>query len=265
MAANSVKTATNSAVYVYCVCRALRRPRMTRVPPGVPGATSPELQQVATALWLVTSSVPLDLYGPGNLEPRLRDLDWVGDVAFAHEAVNEFVARIKGAVVVPMKLFTMFSSAERAGADVRSRRRAIDRVIRHVAGCEEWGVRVTRDSTAAARAEPSRPPQTGAGFLRARKAARDDAAGRHSGAAVAAETAINRLTRLAREVRRRPRRSEPGTNLPILEAAFLVRLGSRARFTAEARRQATALARAGADLALTGPWPAYTFVVGPEA
>jgi hypothetical protein len=236
---------------------------MARVPPGVPGATSPELQQVATALWLVTSSVPLDVYGPGNLEPRLRDLDWVAGVAFAHETVNEFLARIKGAVVVPMKLLTMFSSAEKAGADVRSRRRAIDRAIRHVAGCEEWGVRVTHDSTAVARAE-SRPPQTGAGFLRARKAARDDAATRHSGAAVAAETAINRLTRLARDVRRRPRRSEPGTNPPILEAAFLVRLGSRARFTAEARRQASALARAGADLALTGPWPAYTFV-GQEA
>jgi hypothetical protein len=236
---------------------------MARVPRGVPGATSLELQQVATALWLVTSSIPLDVYGPGNLEPRLRNLDWVADVAVAHEAVNEFVARGKGAVVVPMKLFTMFSSAERAGADVRARRKAIDRAIRHIAGCEEWSVRVTRDHAVVDLAE-SPQPQTGAGFLRARKAARDAAAVQHSGAAAAAETAIDRLTRLAKDVHRRPRRSEPGTNPPILEAAFLVRLGSRARFTAEARRQASALATAGAGLTLSGPWPAYNFV-GPEA
>jgi hypothetical protein len=237
---------------------------MARVPHGVPGAASPQLQQVAASLWLVTSSVPLDMYGPGNLEPRLRNLDWVADVAVAHEAVNEFVARGKGAVVVPMKLFTMFSSAERACADVRARRKPIDSAIRHIAGCEEWGIRVTRKPEVVALDESPRQPQTGAGFLRARKAARDAAAARQAGAAAAAETAIDRLTRLAKDVHRRPRRSEPGTNPPILEAAFLVRLGSRARFAAEARRQASAVAKAGADLTLTGPWPAYNFV-GPEA
>ena len=264
MAANSVTTASDTALYVYCICRAPRRPRMVRVPRGVPGATPPGLQQVAAALWLVTSSVPLDVYGAGNLEPRLRDLDWVADVAVAHEAVNEFVARGKGAAVVPMKLFTMFSSPERAGADVRARRSAIDRAIRHIAGCEEWGVRVTRDPTVVALAESPGQPQTGAGFLRAQKAARDAAAAGYSGAAAAAEAAIDRLTRLAKDVHRRPRRPEPGTNPPILEAAFLVRSGSRARFTAEARRQTSALAKAGADLTLTGPWPAYNFV-GSEA
>jgi hypothetical protein len=47
---------------------------------------------------------------------------------------------------------------------------------------------------------------------------------------------------------------------PLLDAAFLVPTGKRARFQAAARRLAQACARAGADLTLTGPWPAYNFV-----
>ena len=254
--------ATDTAVYVYCVCRCRRRPRMGRAPRGVPGATAPAPQPVAPALWLVASAVPLDVYGPGNLEPRLRDLDWVADVAVAHEAVIESVAGGKSVVAVPMQMFTMFSTLERAAADVRARRRAIDRAIRHIAGCEEWAVRVTRQAAIVVAEDAE--PRTGAGFLRARKAARDAAAIEHAGAVAAAETAFNRLTRLAKDATRRARRSEPGTNPPILEAAFLVRAGARARFRAEARRQTSTLAKAGADLTFTGPWPAYNFV-GPEA
>jgi hypothetical protein len=68
------------------------------------------------------------------------------------------------------------------------------------------------------------------------------------------------LRRLARDARVRETRREAGSNPPILDAAFLVPASSRRRFTAEARIQSAALARAGADLVLTGPWPAYTFV-----
>ena len=35
---------------------------------------------------------------------------------------------------------------------------------------------------------------------------------------------------------------------------------ARARFKAEAKRQAALCASAGADMTLTGPWPAYNFI-----
>jgi hypothetical protein len=214
-------------------------------------------------MWLVTSVVPLDVYGPSHLEARLRDLDWVARVAVGHEAVTEFFARTTGTVVVPMKLFTMFTSREKALADVRARRTAIDRVMRHVAGCEEWGVRVTRRRATAEPGVSSRP-STGAAFLRARKAVRDAEANARSAAAAAAEAAFERLGGLSKDAQRRSREAEPGTNPPILEGAFLVRTTARAKFKAEARRQAPKLENVGADLALTGPWPAYHFV-GTEA
>ena len=235
---------------------------MSGVPRGVPEGAAPELQDVARGLWLVTSTVPLDMYAPANLEPRLRDLDWVARAALAHEAVNEFFARAAG-TVVPMTLFTMFSSVEAALKDVRGRRTTIDRVMRHVAGCEEWGIRVTRRPVVLDSGDGSRPT-TGAGFLQARKAARDATASARGAALEAADAAFERLKRVSKDARRRQRGPESGTTPPILEAAFLVREAARTTFKAEARRLAPILAKAGVDMVLTGPWPAYSFA-GEEA
>ena len=260
LAANRVTRNPETAIYLYCVVRAPRRPRVSGALKGVPGASALDVHSVAGSLFIVVSAVPLDVYAPERLEPRLRDLDWVSDVAVAHEAVNEHFARVRSTVVIPMKLFTMFSSIDKAVADIASRRKVIEQTVRRIDGCEEWGIRVTRRPVPAPAGDEESRPRTGAGFLQARKAARDAAANARLEAASAADRAFAALRRLAKDTYRRPRASEPGTNPPILEAAFLVRATARPRFKAEARRQAAALGRAAADLSLTGPWPAYNFV-----
>lgn len=252
---------TTSAVYLYCLVRSVRPPSLARVPAGVPGATRPAAHAASRNLYLITADVPLDVYGPEALEPRLRDLDWVSQVALEHEGVVEQFAVAHDGAVVPAKLFTMFSTIARAVDDVASRREQIDRVIKRIAGCEEWGIRVTRQPSTAA---PVQRPASGSAFLLARKAARDAVAIAKSQAADAAEQAYTALARHARDARQRERRPEPGSNPPVLEAAFLVTATARRRFAAEAKRQAGACASAGADLALTGPWPAYNFIGDPS-
>lgn len=253
----------STAVYLYCVVRAARRPSHSRVPAGLAGGSRPAAHKLANSLWLITADVPLDVYGPPSLEARLRDLDWVSEVALAHEAVVEHFSRARGAVVLPMKLFTMFSSIEKAVADVAAGKTAIERAMRHIAGSQEWGVRVTRRPDAAP-SSGKRAPVSGAAFLAAKKEARDAIAKGRAAALAAADKAFTRLARHAKDAQQRPRRPEPGTNPPILEAAFLVTAGSRARFKAEARRQATLCVSAGAELTLTGPWPAYNFIGAPK-
>ena len=254
----------STAAYVYCVVRAARRPSLARVPRGLPDGSRPAAHPLAASLWLIASDVPLEVYGPPHLEPRLRDLDWVSEAAIAHESVVEHVARSRGATVIPMKLFTMFSSIEKAAADVRRRRAAIDRAMRRIAGCEEWGIRVMRrPARAAAAGGNGNAPATGAAFLAARRDARDAAGQARARAAAGAGEAFARLRRHAKDARRREAEREPGTNPPVLEAAFLVPAAKRTAFKAEARRQAAALADAGADMTLTGPWPAYNFVAAP--
>jgi hypothetical protein len=252
---------SSTALYLYCVVRAARRPGRAGTPRGLPEATTPEAHRLAASLWLITASVPLAVYGPAALEPRLRDLDWVAEAAVAHEAVVEHYTRARGTVVIPMKLFTMFSSLDKAISELAEGRAAIERAMKRIAGCEEWGLRVTRlpGAPAAARGAADRPA-TGAAFLAARKHARDATTVARAAAIAAADEAFARLGRHAREARRRERRQEPGTNPPVLEAAFLVNSTARARFRAAARRQAAACAAVGAEMTVTGPWPAYNFV-----
>ena len=104
----------DDAAYLYCVVRSARAPRMGRVPDGLPGASRPAAVEAAPSMWLILTSVPLTEYGPDALESKLRDLDLVAELAVAHESVVEFFARASGVTVVPMKMFTMFSSVERA-------------------------------------------------------------------------------------------------------------------------------------------------------
>jgi hypothetical protein len=204
--------------------------------------------------------VPLETYGAGPLEDALRDMRWVGEVAVAHESVVEHFARARGATVLPMKLFTMFSSVSRAVEDVEARRREIVAVLGRVRGCVEYGVRVMQQPVAAgARAKVARA-SSGAAFLAAKKQSRDDARAAIVKAAEAAEDVFVTLAAMARASRRRDVEPEGVVTPPLLDAAFLVPATARTRFKAGARRAAAGCTRAGAEMTLTGPWPPYNFV-----
>jgi len=249
--------------YVYCIGRSRKRPSALRSPAGLPGATRPEIAGAGDGLWLVLAEVPLDTYGSEQLEARLQDLDWVGRVALAHEAVVEHFVSQPGLAVVPMKLFTMFSSHDRAIAEISRRRTRIEAAARRIAGAEEWGIRIMRsaaDGRSAAGRTATAGIVSGAAFLAAKKHARDAARSASVAAAESALEAYERLAALSRDVRRRNDTPASATTPPLLDAAFLVPADKRARFKAAAKREAARCAKAGAELILSGPWPAYNFV-----
>lgn len=255
----------DTATYIYCLIESGRRPsaRGGRVPRGLPSASAPELLEVGPRLWAVAAEVPLADYASARLEERLRDLDWVAEIALAHEAVVERFAAVTGAAVVPMKLFTMFSSPERARADLARRRREIEAVLKRIRGCREWGVRVTRAAAAGPASPRAAAPASGTAFLTAKKRARDDARERQRRAVEAAETVFESLSRLARDAHRRDAPAG-ATTPPLVDAAFLVPDAGQARFKAAVRRAARLCRDADAALVLTGPWPAYNFVQAAE-
>lgn len=252
----------STATYVYCIVRRAGKPRLAAAPAGLPGAGPPEAQPIAPSLWLVTAAVPLDVYGPGPLDESLRDVEWVGRIAVAHEALVEHFTEARGTTVIPMKLFTMFSTPGRAVAEMRRRRRELERVFQHIAGCEEWGVRVLRGASRVPRRQPARP-SSGTAFLAARKQARDESAAAAAAAAEAADSAFASLSGIARDRRRRS--GDAAGAVPLLDAAFLVPSRRRARFRAAAERLAREVAATGGQMTLTGPWPPYHFVAGQDA
>ena len=251
----------HTAVYVYCLVRRARTPQAADAPAGLPGAGAPEVHPIDPGTWVVSAVVPLAVYGPEPLEEALRDLDRVGRIGLAHDRVVAHFLKQRGSTVVPMTLFTMFSTVARALADLRRRRRQITSAFDRIEGCEEWGVRVLTGAAQSSRRGRT-DAATGAAFLAARKQARDESRARTEGATAAADAAYDSLAAYARE-RRRREALMAGARPPLLDAAFLVPTRRRAAFQAAVRKAAREVARAGAELTLTGPWPAYSFV-GPE-
>ncbi|MFL6278953.1 MAG: GvpL/GvpF family gas vesicle protein [Vicinamibacterales bacterium] len=248
-----------TATYLYCIVHASKVPSLARAPHGLPGATRPTATALAPSFWLVIASVPLEQYGPEALEPSLKNVPWVTDVALAHEGVVEHFARQAGATVIPMKLFTMFSSNKLALAETRARISILEAVVGRIAGCEEWGVRITRPpSTVIGAPNRAATAASGTEFLATKKAARDRARQSASAAAEQAEHAFSTLSAIARDARRRRDAPDGSTAPPLLDAAFLVPADRRRRFRAAVK--ALADASDATLLTLTGPWPSYNFI-----
>jgi hypothetical protein len=249
--------------YVYCVVRADRRPRLTGVSAGVPGAGKVRLLDVDAGLFLAVADLPLDRYSESAINDGLANLDWVSRVAVAHERVIE--AFIGATAVLPMKLFTIFTSDDRALEHVRAQRPRIASLVTRVANQQEWGVRVVLDRALAAAALPKKkaPAKTGTGasYLTQKKAYRDASKELASRARETVADLFDRLAAKSGDARRRAASELPVQGGPLLlDAAFLVPRARATAFKSLAARESRSLARQGYGLTITGPWPPYTFV-----
>jgi hypothetical protein len=253
--------------YVYCLVRSARKPSLRRVTGGLPGAGPVRALDAGRGLWVIASDVPEREYNERAIADGLTHIEWVSQRAMAHEAIVE---RFLGApALLPMQLFTIFTSDERALAHVSRERRRIEPILRRVGGHLEWGVRLTWDEEAA-RAEVERSHRrtagregSGSAYL-ARKRDLLDVGRTRLADARAEATALHRdLAALARDAFRRTstERAAPGSRL-LLDAAYLVRAARRSAFQSAVRRHARRLAARGIAATLTGPWPPYNFISG---
>lgn len=249
--------------YLYCLVRSDRRPSRRGMPAPLPGMGAPRAIDGGDGLWLIASDAPARLYDEAALSRGLPNLEWVAPRAMAHEAVVEHFLRQPA--VLPMKLFTLFTTDERARAHVARRRARLDRALTRLERQHEWGLRLVLDAggTSAAPA-PSRRAESGTSYL-ARK--RDQIGGSRAQLA-RARTGANRLFRaMAREATASLRRPETEraakTSRLLVDAAFLVPAGGIGAFRAALRRQARLLGDSGVSVSLTGPWPPYHFVNAP--
>jgi hypothetical protein len=251
-----------TGTYVYCVVAADRRPRLTRVPAGLPGAGPVRLLDVEDGLFIAVADLPLDRYSEPAINKGLGDLDWVSRIAIAHEKVVE--SFIASTAVLPMKLFTIFTTDDRALDHVRAQRARIASLVKRVANHQEWGIRVVLDRTLAAalsKKKVATRSSSGLSYLRQKKAQRDAATQLASHARDTVADLFDRLAARAGDAKRRAASEWPVQGGPLLlDAAFLVPRARSAAFKALAARESKALARHGYGLTVTGPWPPYTFV-----
>jgi len=253
----------STATYLYCLVQSRQQPSLRAAPPGLPGAGKPRTIDAGRGLWLVAADAPLDRYGEKPIEQGLQDLAWVSSVAVPHEAVVEHLA--KNGTVVPMKLFTLFRSDERALEHVAKERKRIDRLVERIEGREEWGLRVLLDEMAAlrrAREEASAVSRgaPGAAFLLRKKKEHEAAREMIERARDRADALFDLLAARADDARKRPPPPGEVGKRVLLDAAFLLPRKKSKAFQTLVRGEAKKLAERDYQLTLTGPWPAYTFV-----
>jgi hypothetical protein len=255
---------SRTATYLFAVVAADAEPAATGAPESPPGLGPLRWLALGKGLWLAAADAPLPRFSAAEIEKGLRDLDWVSSCAIAHERMVEHVSRL--GTVVPMKLFTLFSSDARAAADLGRSRARLRAVLRRIQGRQEWGVRVSVDEAAArteARSRAERATEgltAGARFLTRKRQEHKEARDILDTGRSAADEVFTDLAAHADDTRRRPpAASEPGLRL-LLDAAFLVPAARAAAFRDAVRREADRLAPSGYRVVLTGPWPAYNFV-----
>jgi len=257
-------TGSSSATYVYCVVKTARPPKLGRGPKGLEGAGKTRVIDAGDGYHLLVTSAPLSMYDAASIDAKLRDIDWVGARAAEHEAVVEHA--VSHGTVVPMKLFTLFSTDERALDHVKKMKKSLDRVVDRIAGCEEWGLRILFDEARAARAAAAearaRKVTSGKDFLLRKKALDDE---RRSTGVRAAERVDDLYERVSKIVKSAQRRAAPNRELSgriLLDAVFLVPQRAVEEMKATVADTAEELAADGFDVTLTGPWPAYSFIGG---
>jgi hypothetical protein len=257
---------SDAATYVYCLVSAARRPALSRSRGGLAGTGPLRLLELERRTWLVVTDAPLAIYGSKTVNEKLSDLDWVSRVAVQHEAVVESFTNARA--VVPMKLFTMFASDDRAREYMAREGRRIAAVVRRVSGRVEWGVRVVLDrerattsTRARSRKQTHSSAASGAAYLSQKKAQRDFAAELSERARTVVADLYDRLAATASIARRRSAGELPVQGGPLLlDAAFLVGHRRSSAFRKLVDRHARALAADGYRVTLSGPWPPYSFV-----
>lgn len=262
--------ATTLATYVYGVVKAKGRasvtaPKLPKGAKGLPDAGPPRILDAGGDYRVVVSSVPLPTYSADSIEAKLRDLDWVGVAAAAHEIVVEGSAA--SGTVVPMKLFTIFTTDERAIAHVAKMKRDLDRVVAKIAGCDEWGLRILFDEARALekkqaeqRKSHANDPVTGKSFLLRKKAQEETRRVLTFEAKQEVDDLFDRLQGTSKKAVRRPPPNHELAGRVLLDAVFLVPQKGITKFKSTIADTAKDLAREGYQISLTGPWPAYSFV-----
>lgn len=220
------------------------------------------------------SPVAEEAFGAVALDANVRDLDWLGPRAAAHQAVNErlFAA---SAALLPLAFGTVYR--DRAGVAQLLQREQASLLARlaHVRGRGEWVVTIQRDTVAALAALDARSAvlarlrdqlasaSPGRAYLLQRQieqAQRDELLRQDAEAVRAILGALEPLA-----VQTYPEAIPADAATTLARLSLFVERASEAAWAAAVDDATAAWAAAGYALRVTGPWPPYRFCALPES
>lgn len=251
-----------SVLYVYAVTRDAATPDAE----GVDGTT----RFGTTAggdVHAVFTPVNADEFSQDVIDRRAGDLEWLGAIGYRHQAVMADLMR--KTAIIPMRAFTLFSSEEVLRSYLAENRELLSKILDRLDGKQEWTLRIELEPAKWSEALTGRvaslrdlqneiaAASPGKAFLLRKKL--DDEKKRASHAAedeLVGEIEQAVLSKLGCETvaESRQRRDGAFPQINVLlerdEESVLQQL--REELTARYQHE-------GVTLALSGPWPPYTF------
>jgi hypothetical protein len=255
----------NSVLYVYAITRDVATPDAE----GVDGTTRFGATTVED-VHAVFTPVNAKEFSQEVIDSRAGDLEWLGAIGYRHQDVMADL--LKKTTIVPLRAFTLFSSEEALRSYLAEHRELLTKSLARLDGKQEWTLRIELDPSKWSEAITGRvaslrelqndiaSASPGKAFLLRKKL--DDEKKRASHTAedeLVAEIEQAVLAKLGCETvaesRQRRDGAFPQINvlLPRDEESVLQEL--RDALTARYEQE-------GVTLALSGPWPPYTFAGG---
>ena len=261
---------TETVLYVYAIGRITSMP--VRAATTVLKAEAVDRSHnfsvvTASGLEATVTPVPRDEFSQEAIDRRASDLEWIGAIGYRHQGV--IIELMKEGDVLPLRAFSLFSSETTLKRYLEENAERLENVLQRVAGKREWTLRVEFDpepwNEALARrvsslAELTREIEAagaGKGFLLRKKL--DDEkkrASRQAEEQVISEIESSIVEKLACQTVAESREQRGGAfpQLNVLinrdEESLLhdLQLELAGRYDGD-----------GISIALTGPWPPYTF------
>lgn len=251
-----------AVLYVYAITRDAVTPEGEAIDRSQHFAALP-----ADGVCAVYTPVSEEEFSQAVIDQRAGDLEWLGAVGYRHQSV--IVELMKSTAVVPLRAFTMFSSESALREYLLQNREVLTKILGRLDGKHEWTLRVEFepqrwsealvrrvDSLRALSAEIESASAGKAFLLRKKLDEERKRASREAEQRVVAEIEAEVAGKLACDTLAESRIERDGAfpQLNVLidrdEEAALQELHSalNARYEAD-----------GVTLAMTGPWPPYTF------
>lgn len=255
--------AVNSILYVYAITREAV-PATGEAIDGSNrfGATT------AGAVSAVFTPVDAAAFSQEVIDRRAGDLEWLGAIGYRHQAVMAQLMKLTA--IIPLRAFTLFSGEESLRDYLADHAAALDETLTRLDGKEEWTLQVefepskwsdalsSRVASLRAMQDEIASASPGKAFLLRKKL--DDEKKRAS--REAEQQVVAEIERTVRETLRaetlaetRERRDGAFPQINVLLNRDDETLLSELR-----DRLAERYGREGVSLAVTGPWPPYTFV-----
>jgi len=253
-------------LYVYAIARA-GHPMPTRVE-AIDGSDRLDVVAAGELSAFVTAVDDVD-FSQGVIDARAKDVEWLGAIGYRHQSVMN--ALMHGGTIIPLRAFTLFASDENLRKHLESERERFTALLDRLDGKQEWTLRIEFDpqlwsealvqrvGSLRALSEEIAGAAPGKAFLLRKKF--DDEkkrASREAEQQVVSEVEGEVMDALACDTVAETRQQRSGA---FPQINVLLERDEEARLADLRDKLTLQYAAEGVTIALTGPWPPYTFAV----